>query len=72
MFGIYPEGWKDSYYWAFTALDHIAADDDAAAGHIANAMRALQNDICRQQETGNASAVKAYQAALDLLKEYGY
>ena len=45
--------------------------DDAAAEHIANAMRTLQNDICQRQETGNASAEKVYQA-LDLLKENGY
>ena len=46
--------------------------DDAAAEHIANAMRTLQNDICQRQETGNVPAGKAYQAALDLLKENGY
>lgn len=28
--------------------------DDAAAEHIANAMRTLQNDICQRQETGNS------------------
>ena len=104
MWGIYPEGWKNSYYWVFTALDHIAKEDDAAAAHIFNTMSALQDDICQQQEagnvqgnvpgnasgnasenasgnapenargnvTGNAFAGKAYQTALDLLKEYGY
>ena len=35
-------------------------------------MRTLQDDICQRQETGNASAEKVYQAALDLLKENGY
>ena len=72
LWGIYPEGWKNSYYWVFTALEHIAEEDDVAAGRIANAMRTLQNDICQRQETGNASAGKAYRAALDLLKEFGY
>ena len=72
LWGIYPEGWKNSYYWVFNALEHIAEEDDAAAAHIANTMRTLQNDICQRQETGNASAGKAYQTALDLLEEYGY
>ena len=72
LWGIYPEGWKNSYYWVFTVLEHIAEEDEAAAAHIANTMRTLQNEICQQQETGNASAGKAYQTALDLLKEYGY
>ena len=72
LWGIYPEGWKDSYYWVFTALEHIAEEDDAAAEHIASVMRTLQDDICQRQETGNVPAGKAYQAALDLLEEYGY
>ena len=72
LWGIYPEGWKNSYYWVFTALDNIAEEDEAAAEHIANTMSALQDDICQRQETGNTAAQKAYQVALELLKEYGY
>ena len=34
-------------------------------------MSALQDEICRKQMTGNAAAEKAYQTALELLKEYG-
>ena len=70
LWGIYPEGWKKSYYWVFTALEHIAEKDEDAAAHIADAMSALQDDICQRQETGNAAAGKAYQAALDLCNYY--
>ena len=71
LWGIYPEGWHNSFYWVSTALEHIARKDKSAARHIAGSMSALQDEICRKQMTGNAAAEKAYQTALELLKEYG-
>ncbi len=69
--GVYPEGWRDSWYWVFTMLEHIARDHEEAAGHIRETMDALQDEICASGETGNPVAEKVWQAALGLLKEYG-
>lgn len=71
LWGIYPEGWRNSFYWVFTALEHITREDKSAARHIADTMSALQDEICQKKMTGNAAAEKAYKTALELLKEYG-
>ena len=69
--GLYPEGWRDSWYWVFTMLEHIARDDEAAAVHIRERMDALQDEICASGVTGNPAAEICWRAALDLLCEYG-
>ena len=67
-FGIYPEGWMDSWYWVFTRLEHIARDDEAAAVRIRERMEALQEEICASGMTGNEAAEKCWQEALALLE----
>jgi dipeptidase len=67
-FGIYPEGWMDSWYWVFTRLEHIAQDDEAAAVRIRERMEALQEEICASGITGNEAAEKCWQEALALLE----
>jgi dipeptidase len=42
-FGLYPEGWRDSWYWVFTRLEHIARDHEEAAVTIRERMEALQD-----------------------------
>ena len=69
--GIYPEGWRDSWYWVFTMLEHIARNDGAAAVQIREKMDALQDEICAGGETGNRAAEICWHAALDLLSDYG-
>ena len=69
--GLYPEGWRDSWYWVFTMLEHIAREDEAAAAHIREKMDALQDEICASGEMGNQAAEKCWNAALDLLSDYG-
>ena len=69
--GIYPEGWRDSWYWVFTMLEHIARDDEAAADHIRGKMDALQDEICVSGEIGNRAAEKCWRAALELLSDFG-
>ena len=69
--GLYPEGWRDSWYWVFTMLEHIGRDDEAAAVQIRERMDALQDEICTSGETGNPAAEKCWRAALDLLSGYG-
>ena len=68
---VYPDGWRNSWYWVFTMLEHIAADDEAAAVCIREKMNALQDEICAGAETGNRAAEKCWQAALDLLSDFG-
>lgn len=63
----YPEGWRNSWYWVFIMLEHIARDDEAAAVRIREAMDALQDEICESGITGNPAAEKAWQAALALI-----
>ena len=69
--GLYPEGWRASWYWVFTMLEHIARDDEAAAAAIRERMYALQDEICAGTEMGNPAAEKCWRAALDLLSEFG-
>ena len=69
--GIYPDGWRNSWYWVFTMLEHIAAEDEAAAVTIREKMDALQDEICAGGETGNRAAEKCWHAALDLLSDFG-
>ena len=69
--GIYPDGWRNSWYWVFTMLEHIAAEDEAAAVTIREKMDALQDEICAGGETGNRAAEKCWLAALDLLSDFG-
>ena len=68
---IYPEGWRDSWYWVFTMLEHIARDDETAAVQIRTRMDALQDEICASGEIGNPAAEKCWRAALELLSEFG-
>ena len=69
--GIYPEGWRDSWYWVFTMLEHIAGADEAAAVQIRERMDALQDEICASGEFGNLAAEKCWSAALELLSGFG-
>lgn len=69
--GIYPEGWQDSWYWVFTRLEHIAREDQDAAQLIREEMDDLQDEICTSGEIGNAAAEKAWWRATDLLKTIG-
>ena len=69
--GIYPDGWRNSWYWVFTMLEYIAAEDEAAAVTIREKMDALQDEICAGGETGNRAAEKCWLAALDLLSDFG-
>ncbi len=70
-YGIYPEGWRDSWYWVFTMLEHIARDDEAAAVPIRERMDALQDEICASGKIGNPAAEICWRTALDLLSEFG-
>ena len=67
--GIYPEGWRDSWYWVFTRLEHIAREDEEADAYIRQRMDALQDQICLSAETGNPAAVTAWLSARELLEE---
>ena len=69
--GLYPDGWRDSWYWVFSMLEHIARDDEAAAVYIRERMDALQDEICASGVIGNASAEICWRTALDLLSEFG-
>lgn len=69
--GLYPDGWRDSWYWVFTMLEHIARDDEAAAVYIREKMDALQDEICASEVTGNPAAELCWNTALDLLSEFG-
>jgi hypothetical protein len=52
-------------------LEHIAAEDEAAAVTIREKMDTLQDEICAGGETGNRAAEKCWHAALDLLSDFG-
>ena len=69
--GLYPEGWQDSWYWVFTMLEHIAAEDDAAAILIRERMDALQDEICASGEIGDPAAETCWRTALDLISGFG-
>ncbi|MBR0514647.1 MAG: C69 family dipeptidase [Clostridia bacterium] len=69
--GLYPDGWRDSWYWVFSMLEHIARDDEAAAVYIRERMDVLQDDICASGVTGNPAAEICWRTALDLLSEFG-
>ena len=69
--GLYPDGWRDSWYWVFSRLEHIAREDEAAAVHIRERMKALQDEICASGLIGNPAAEICWCAALDLLSEFG-
>ena len=69
--GLYPEGWRDSWYWVFTMLEHIAGEDEAAAASIMERMDALQDEICACTEIGNPTAEMCWHTVLDLLSEFG-
>ena len=69
--GIYPDNWRDSWYWVFTMLEHIARDDEAAAVYIREKMDALQDDICASEVIGNPAAEICWRISSDLLSEFG-
>ena len=69
--GLYPDGWRDSWYWVFSMLEHIAREDEAAAILISERMDALQDEICASGEIGEAAAEICWRAALDLLTGLG-
>ena len=69
--GLYPDGWRDSWYWVFSMLEHIARDDEAAAVDIRERMDALQDEICASGVIGNSTAEICWHTALDLLSEFG-
>ena len=69
--GLYPEGWRDSWYWVFTMLEHIARDDPAAAASIRERLDALQDEICASGEIGNPAAEHCWRTALELLSGFG-
>lgn len=67
---LYPEGWRDSWYWVFFRLEHIAWDDEEASVSVRQRMDALQDLICSSGETGNAAAEICWHTALDVLSEF--
>jgi len=67
--GLYPEGWRYSWYWVFTRLEHIARDNEEAAVSIGAWMDALQNQICSSKETGNQAAETTWLSVRELLAE---
>lgn len=69
-FGIYPEGWRKSWYWVFTRLEHIARDHEEAAVSIRERMGAMQDQICASAESGNQAAEICWRTALELLSEF--
>ena len=69
--GIYPEGWRNSWYWVFSMLEHIARDDEGKAVYIRERMDALQDTICSSGVIGNPAAEICWRTALDLLSEFG-
>jgi len=70
-YGLYPEGWRDSWYWVFTRLEHIARDHEEAAVSIRERMDTLQDQICAFTESGNPAAEICWHTVLDLLSEFG-
>ena len=68
IWGIYPEGWRNSYYWVFAALGHVAGENEEAAALISGAMRDLQEEIIARPETG--AAEKAYRKAVECLDAF--
>lgn len=69
--GLYPDGWRDSWYWVFSMLEHIAREDEAAAALIRERMDALQDEICTSGVIGDPAAEICWHAALDLLTGFG-
>ena len=69
--GLYPDSWRDSWYWVFFMLEHIAQDDEAAAVYIRERMDALQDEICASGIIGNPAAKICWRTALDLLSGFG-
>ena len=69
--GLYPDGWRDSWYWVFSMLEHIARDDENTAAYIRERMDALQDEICASGVNGNSAAEICRRTALDLLSEFG-
>ena len=69
--GLYPDNWRDSWYWVFSMLEHIARDDEAAAVLIRERMDVLQDEICTSGEIGNPAAETCWRTALDLLAGFG-
>ena len=69
--GLFPDGWRDSWYWVFSMLEHIAREDETAAVYIRERMDALQDEICASGVIGNPAAEICWRAALDLLSEFG-
>lgn len=69
--GLYPDGWRDSWYWVFSMLEHIAREDEAAAVDIRERMDALQDEICASGVIGNSAAEICWRTALNLLSEFG-
>ena len=69
--GLYPDGWKDSWYWVFFMLEHIARDDEAAALSIRERMDLLQDEICTSGVIGNPAAELCWCTAMDLLSGFG-
>ena len=67
--GLYPEGWQDSWYWVFTRLEHIARDNEEAAVSIRVWMDGLQDQICSSGKTGNPVAETVCQSVRELLEE---
>ena len=69
--GLYPDGWQDSWYWAFARLEDIARGDEAAAVCIRERTEALQEQICSSGVTGNEAAETAWLGVQELLEELG-
>jgi len=69
--GLYPDGWRDSWYWVFSMLEHIARADEDAAVYIRKRMDALQDEICASGGIWDSAAEICWGTALDLLSEFG-
>ena len=49
-FVIYPEGWEESFYWIFAALNHIVTEDENAAAEITEYRERTQEMVFTEWE----------------------
>ncbi len=67
--GLYPDGWRISWYWTFARLEQIALEHAEAAACIGERMKTLQDRICSSGETGNRAAETVWRSVCELLRE---
>ena len=49
-FVLYPEGWAESFYWNFAALNHLAAEDENAGAEITGQIEGMQETLYTEWE----------------------